>query len=277
MPRRHFTDRPLKTVEVGFVDIRDGNPLKTTLARGGTAVGMFLRLPGLELAELCGHAGCDFLLIDMEHSTITWEQASAMVVAAESAGTVPVLRLSNPARDLITRALDIGAHGIMVAQVDSPDVARAVVAATRYGSGGTRGTAGSRRSGFGLKIPLGEFTEAANRATFVSVQIESIQAVREARAIAAVPGIDCMLAGLSDLTVDLGVSGQWDHPSVVAHAMEIQAACEAHGIAFGVPAPDLDFAAAYLARGARLIAAGDVGLFGRAIRSFVEGVRTSGG
>ena len=261
---------------MGFVDIRDGNPIKTTLSQGRIAVGMFLRLPGMELAELCTHAGCDFVLIDMEHSTITWEQAGAMVLGVESAGTVPVLRLSTPARDLITRALDVGAHGIMVAQVESPETARAVVAATRYGSGGTRGTAGSRRSGFGLRIPLGEFTEAANRATFVSVQIESVEGVRNARSIAAVPGIDCILAGLSDLTVDLGVSGEWEHPTVVSHAMQIKSACDANGIAFGVPAPDIGFAARYLARGARLIAAGDVGLFGRAMRAFVEGVRQSG-
>ena len=260
---------------MAFVDIRDGNPLKTTLADGGTAVGMFLRLPGMELAELCGHVGCDFVLIDMEHSTITWEQAGAMIVAAESAGTVPVLRVSNPARDLITRALDVGAHGIMVAQVDSPEMARAVVAATRYGSGGTRGTAGSRRSGFGQRMSLAQFTEAANRATFVSVQLESVRAVQNAHAIAAVPGIDCILAGLSDLTVDLGVAGQWEHPSVVAQAREIEAACDAHGIAFGVPAPDIGFAARYLERGARLVAGGDVGLFGRAMRSFVEGVKAS--
>ncbi len=261
---------------MGFVDIRDGNPLKTTLSGGGVAVGMFLRLPGMELAELCAHAGCDFVLIDMEHSTITWEQAGAMALAAESAGTVPVLRLSNPARDSITRALDVGTHGVMVAQVETPATARAVVAATRYGSGGTRGTAGSRRSGFGLRIPLGEFTEAANRATFVSVQVESVEAVRNVGSIAAVPGVDCILAGLSDLTVDLGVPGEWDHPSVVSCAMEIQAACDANGIAFGVPAPDPGFAARYIARGARLIAAGDVGVFGRAMRAFVEGVKRSG-
>lgn len=262
---------------MGFVDIRDGNPLKRILSEDGVAVGMFLRLPGSELAELCAHAGSDFVLVDLEHSTITWEMAAAMVLAAESAGTVPVLRLSNPARDLITRALDVGAHGVMIAQVEDADTARAVVAATRYGPEGTRGTAGSRRSGFGLRMPLGEFTEAANRATFVSVQIESLEGVRNAGPIAAVTGIDCILAGLSDLTVDLGVPGQWEHPSVVSCAMEIKAACDANGIAFGVPAPDPGFAVRYLARGARLIAAGDVGLFGRTMRAFVERVRQSAG
>ena len=249
---------------MGFVDIREGNPLKRTLSEGGVAVGMFLRLPGFELAELCAHAGSDFVLVDLEHSTTTWEQAATMVLAAESAGAVPVLRLSNPARDLITRALDIGAHGVMVAQVETVETARAVVAATRYGSGGTRGTAGSRRSGFGLRIPLGEFTEAANRATFVSVQVESLEGVRNVGSIAAVPGIDCILAGLSDLTVDLGVLRGVGSPfGCVSCAMEISAACDANGIAFGVPAPDPDFAARYLARGARLIAAGDVGVFGQ--------------
>ena len=76
---------------------------------------------------------------------------------------------------------------------------------------------------------MGEFTEAANRATFVSVQIESVDAVRNAGSIASVPGIDCVLAGLSDLTVDLGVPGEWDHPSVVSCAMEIKAACDDNG------------------------------------------------
>ena len=127
-------------------DLRDGNPLKRTLASGGTVVGSFVRMSSVEVTEICAHAGCDFVIIDMEHAPVTWERAAAMVIAAEAAGTVPILRVSNWSRDLITRALDAGAHGVMLPQIDTAAAARDAVGATRYGPGGTRGTAGNRLS-----------------------------------------------------------------------------------------------------------------------------------
>lgn len=262
---------------MSFPDVRAGNPLKRRLAEGGVAIGSFLRLPAAEAAEICGHAGCDFVLIDMEHSTVTWERAAGMVAGAEYAGAVPVIRVSNGARDTVTRALDVGAHGVMVAQVDSPHQARAIAAATRYGSDGTRGTAGNRRSGYGAALSLGEFVEAANRATFLSLQIETMKAIDAVDDIAATPGLDCLFVGLSDLSVDLDMPGQWDHPTVLEAVARVQEACDAHGVALGVPVPDARFAERFLERGARFIACGDVGIMGRAMREFVEGVRRSSG
>lgn len=262
---------------MAFPDPRAGNPLKERLARGERAIGAFLRMAAPEAAELCGHAGCDFVLIDMEHSTITWERAGVLVVAAESAGAVPIIRLSNGARDTVTRALDIGAHGVMVARVETGEEAQAIVAACRYGSDGTRGTAGNRRFGFGLTMPLSEFVGAANRSTFVSVQIETLAAVGNVESIAAVAGLDCLFVGLSDLSVDMDLPGSWDHPRVLEATERVRVACEAHGLALGVPVPSVAFAELFIGRGARLIACGDVGIFAGAMRSFVHGVRSCGG
>lgn len=262
---------------MAFPDIRAGNPLKQRLATGGVAIGSFIRIPAPEVAELCGHAGCDFVLIDMEHSTVTWERAASMVAGAEYAGCVPILRISNGARDTVTRALDIGAHGVMVAQVESGAQAHAIAAATRYGSDGTRGTAGNRRTGYGAALALGEFVEAANAATFLALQIETMRAVEAVEEIVATPGLDCLFVGLSDLSVDLDRPGAWDHPSVLEAAARVQAACHARGVAMGVPVPDPSFAQMFLDRGARLIACGDVGVLGRAMREFVEGVRRFAG
>ena len=258
-----------------FPDIRAGNPLKDLLAAGGTAIGSFIRMTTSEVVELAGHAGCDFVLIDMEHSTVTWEHAAVMVMAAEAAGTVPVIRLSRGHRDVVSRALDIGAHGVMVAQVDTAEEAAAIVAATRFGSKGTRGAARTRRTGFGLTVPFDEFMPAANAATFVSVQIETVAAVDNVEAIAGVEGLDCLFIGLSDLSVDLDLPGGWDHPQVMEHVATVQAACDAAGIACGLPAGSAAFARPFMEGGARFIATGDTGVFALGMQTFVEEVRRS--
>jgi len=258
-------------------DIRSGNPTKDALARGETVVGAFVRAPAVEMIEICAHAGCDFVLIDLEHSTTTWERTSAMVIAAEAAGTTPIVRISDPARDLVTRALDIGAHGVMVAQVESAEVAASVVAATRYGPDGTRGTAAGRGSGWGLRMPMAEFQAAANRATFVSVQIESRVAVGCVADIAAVPGIDCVFVGTSDLTTDLGAPGDLDNAQVGIALDAIHEGCAAAGVAVGYPAPTPEQAESFRRRGARFVATSDTGILARSMSAFVLEVRASTG
>jgi len=260
---------------MSWADLRNGNPVKDTLQRGGTVVGSFVRMSSVEVAEVCAHAGCDFVIIDMEHAPVTWERAAAMVTAAEAAGTVPLLRVSTWSRDLITRALDAGAHGLMIPQVETAAVTRSIVAATRYGRGGTRGTASNRRSGFGMRIPLDEYVAVANRSVFVSVQVESVAAVSNVEEIAAVEGLDCVFVGLSDLSVDLGVPGDWLHPRLVEHVERVIAACEVGGVAFGLPTPSIEFARDYVDRGARFIATGDVGILAGAMQEFVREVRPS--
>ena len=255
-------------------DIRAGNPTKDALTRGDTVIGSFIRSPSTEVVEICAHAGCDFVLIDLEHSTTGWERTAAMIIAAEAGGTTPIARISNPQRDLITRVLDIGAHGVMVAQIDSAESAAAVVAATHYGPDGTRGTAGGRGSGWGLRISMAEFQAAANSATLVSVQIESRLAVDRVHEIAAVDGLDCVFVGTSDLTTDLGAPGEVDHPQVGRALDQIHEACEASGVAVGYPVATSDQAASFLHRGARLIATSETGILARSMSEFIGEVRT---
>ena len=258
---------------MGWRDIRDGNPVKDALRRGGSAVGCFIRTPSVEIVEVCAHAGCDFVLIDLEHSATAWDSVGALIIAAEAAGTAPFVRISNPSRDLVSRVLDIGAHGVMVAQVDSAETAATVVAATRYGPDGTRGVAGGRGSGWGMRMPMAEFQAAANQATFVSVQVESRLATERIAAIAAVDGLDCVFVGTSDLTTDLGVPGSYDHPLVADALDQIQASCDEAGVAVGYPAGTIADAAGYQKRGARLIACSDTGILAQAMTTFTREVK----
>lgn len=261
---------------MGWTDIRDGNPVKDKLAAGGTAIGAFIRTNSLEMVEISAHGGCEFLIIDNEHSPVGWERTQAMMIAAEAAGTVPIIRVPNWSRDLITRGLDAGAHGVMIPQVETAEAAAAAVAATQYGPHGTRGTAGNRRATYGLKMPLNAYTEASNRSTLVILQIESVRAVQNVEAIAATDGVDALLVGLADLSVDLGLDGAWHHTTVLEHVQRILDACDANGIAFGVPATGAEMAADYIRKGTRLIAVGDVPLYAASVKSFFEEVHSSG-
>ena len=256
-------------------DVRAGNAVKDALAAGETVVGSFVRTSSTEAVEVCAHAGCTFLLIDLEHSATSWQQASALILAAEAAGASPIMRVSSPGRDLITRVLDIGAHGVMVAQVESASTAADVVAATRYGPAGTRGTAGGRGSGWGLRMSASEYQAAANQATFVSVQVETRTGAEQIESIAAVDGLDCIFVGLSDLSTDLGAPNEWDHPELGALLDQIHVACATRGVAVGYPATSPAMARTLMDRGGRLIATADTSQLALAMSSFISEVSAS--
>ncbi len=258
---------------MGWYDVREGNPVKKALASGEQVVGTFIRVPAPELAQVSAHAGCDFVIVDTEHTPVGWERIASVIVAAENAGTVALLRVSNPGRDLISRGLDAGAHGIMVPQVEDPVTAASVVAATRYGPDGARGTAGNVRSGFGLKMGYADYVPASNEAMLAMVQIESRAAVEAIDEIAAVAGIDCLFFGLADLSVDLGFPGDFSHPEVQSHVDRVLAAAEQAGVPTGVPVSDAEMAKTYVDRGVQMIATSDVGVFAAGISSFVDEVR----
>ena len=258
-------------------DPRDGNPVKTALAAGETVVGAFVRMPTIETVEICAHAGCQFLIIDNEHTPVDWERTAAMVLAAEAAGTTSIVRLPTWGRERITKALDAGADGVMIPQVEGGRVTLEVVAATRYGPSGTRGTATNRNSGYGMKMSLPEYIDAANQSTLVIVQIESVEGVSKADEIAAVEGVDCIFVGLSDLSVRLGVPGDMEAPALLEALAEVGSECVRHGKALGVPVGSAEMALAFRERGARFIATGDVGVLAKGMRRFVEEVARSAG
>lgn len=245
------------------------------LQSGNQVVGAFARIPAVEVVEMLAHAGSDFVIIDTEHTPVGWETVSAMVLAADASGTVPIQRVSSGPRDLISRALDTGAHGVMVPQIEDAESAALAVNATRYGPGGSRGTAGTRRMGYGMKMGYSEYVTAANDSMLTILQIETKAGVDAVEDIVAVDGIDCIFIGLTDLSVSLGHPGEYGHPMVDDAVDLILSTCGKVGTPVGVPVSNAVMAATYLARGVQLVAGSDMGMFGPAARSFIEGVRPS--
>jgi 2-keto-3-deoxy-L-rhamnonate aldolase RhmA len=235
------------------------NPLRTRLASGGIAAGMGVKLvTGTEIAPLLGTAGFDWAFIDLEHGKLSVETACDIATAALSAGIAPIVRV--PARQywLGARVLDGGALGIVMPHVDTAEEARAIVDAYRFPSLGHRSMSGNYPH-FGFAgVPTAEAAKALDAATFLVAMIETPQAVEAAESIAAVPGLDALLVGCSDLSAEMGIPGQVSHDRVVAALERVIAACRKHGKTPGVGGAYAEpLLRRYTGLGMRLVLAGN--------------------
>src|SRR5262245_21288413 len=95
--------------------------LKKRLQHGDVVVGPFVIIPSAPLVETLGHAGMDFCILDTEHGPISLETATDLVIAAQGSGVAPIVRVGNNEERLILRALDIGAEGVQVPQINDAD------------------------------------------------------------------------------------------------------------------------------------------------------------
>jgi 4-hydroxy-2-oxoheptanedioate aldolase len=196
------------------------NRVKRIFREGGLALGAYSGCFGTpEMVEIIGHAGFDAVFIDMEHNRFDLRDVHAMVVAADHMGITSVVRTPGFDPGLILRLLDMGVQGIYLPHVSGAEGARAAVEAIYYPPLGDRGMAGSSRAASYGKVPLLRHLEESNREVLLTVMIEDLQALEEAEEIAGVKGVDLVAVGPTDISRALGVSGQVNHPKLVA-AME---------------------------------------------------------
>jgi 2-keto-3-deoxy-L-rhamnonate aldolase RhmA len=193
------------------------NRVKRILSEGGLALGTHVGgIADPQIVEIIGLAGFDAAFIDMEHTTYDLHDVQLAVMAAERVGITPIVRTPGFDPAFILRLLDMGVQGIQVPHVSSAETAREAVKAVRYPPLGERGmAAGSRAADYG-RIPLVEHMAQSNGEILLACMIEDTAAVERIDEIAAVDGVDLLAVGPSDLSRSLGVSGQPDHPRLVA-------------------------------------------------------------
>lgn len=255
-----------------FPDIRKNKSFKNRLSAGHDVLGTFIMVGGPEVVEICGAVNLDFVILDTEHTTTGWEKLSSMCLSALYTDVFPLVRLGSTSRDLVTRALDIGARGVMFAQVQTADQALEAARACRYPPLGTRGVVSGRNVGWGITIGLADYIEDANQGVVCVIQIETRESVSNVESIAAVPGVDCLFIGLSDLSVDLGVPGQVQSPHVEAAVGKVILAARARGIPVGIPLADASLASSYRRRGISFFATTDRGALASGMTAYMKGL-----
>jgi 4-hydroxy-2-oxoheptanedioate aldolase len=190
-------------------------------------VGTFLNLGSSLTAEIAGRAGFDWVLVDLEHGAGDHQNLVAQLQAIEGTPAAPIVRIAWNDPVLFKRVLDLGPSGIMVPYVQTAEEARRAVAAMRFPPAGIRGVASmNRASGFGLDFE--QYFNLANDSLLLIVQIETQQAVDHAPEIAAVEGVDVLLVGPLDLSVNMGMVRQFEHPKFRDALARVATACRQH-------------------------------------------------
>lgn len=234
------------------------NHARQKLARGELALGMGLRQARtVDIGQIAQACDYDWLFIDMEHNSMSMDTAAQICAAALGVGITPMIRV--PAHDSYhsTRLLDTGAQGIVVPHVDNVEQARRVVDFCRFPPLGHRSIPGGLPQTRFATLPVTETVDLINRETLVVVMIETMEGLRNVDAIAAVPGIDALLVGCTDMAAELGVTGQLGHSQVKEAIDAVAAACKRHDKIAGVGGVyDEALMREYVGKGARLILSG---------------------
>ncbi|QEH36333.1 2-keto-3-deoxy-L-rhamnonate aldolase [Aquisphaera giovannonii] len=244
--------------------------LKELLAEG-RAVRVFAagQLISPKLIQVAGeHGGFDALWLDAEHAGITMRDVELATLAARPYGMDSFVRLPPTDYASVMRPLEAGAGGLMFSMVQSAAQAEQAVRWAKFFPRGERGLNGGNRDGrFGL-TPIPEYIAAANASTFLGVQVETAGALAEAAAIAAIPGVDLLFVGPSDLSQVLGVPGDFENPRCLEAIAGIARACEAAGKPWGVWSRGPEYAERMRSMGCRLfVLAADIQMVHLGIRA----------
>ena len=248
--------------------------ISRAIAERGVAVGaMLYEFDTPRVMRILAATGVDFALFDLEHTG--WDAGSLRTLYATGLGTgvYPITRVVRAQYTLIAAALDAGSRGIMAPMLESADEARLLVESAKYPPLGKRG--------FGvimsdeLEGGPAAMTARANRENLVIAQIESPAGIENAASIASVPGVDMVWLGQFDLSLSLGIPGQFDHPrfnEAVDHLLDV---CRRHEKPLGQMIASTADGAAAAARGFQVLAYADVWVFENALRDEMGALRRS--
>lgn len=206
--------------------------LKEAVREGRVLCGMSLSTPAPTFVEILGYSGFDFVFIDTEHTTISLEDLSNLIVASELSGIAAIVRVPDNHPSHIRRVLEIGAEGVIIPHVNSREDALRAVQAAKFPPEGIRGVGTMVRSNkFGFpEKGLAEYARCSNEGTTVIPLIEEKEAVENIEEIAEVRGVDALLLGPADLSLSLGLPGQYQNPEVLGSLMHVMAVAKSRGI-----------------------------------------------
>ncbi len=238
------------------------NSVKRALKDGkvqlGTSFGM-LRSP--DIARILASAGFDWAFIDTEHGGFDIGMVQDVCRAANDSGLCPIVRVADLQYPLVSRALDNGGQGVIFPRVECVELLARAVSWTKFPPIGVRG--------FGLTplhvdfepVSISQISDHMNENIMVVLQIETKKAVEMRDELLSVPGIDAVMVGPVDLSISLGVPGDFQHPKMVEAMEQIRDSCIAHGVAPGTQTRNAQLAKFWRERGMRFLGcSSEVGL-----------------
>jgi len=234
--------------------------LKKRLKQGETLHGCWLNTGSSLTAEIVGLSGFDWVLIDLEHGAGSEKDVLYQLQALEHTPTAAIVRVESSESQRIHRVLDMGAEGIMCPKIANPAGALKVVQGLHYPPDGARGVAKMvRATGFGQNFA--QYYQDAKDNVLGVAQIETVEVLNHLDEVAAIEGIDVLFIGPADLSMELGIFGQFDHPRFKEALKETVNAARKAGKATGILFFNTDDYQTYHDLGIRMIACGSDATF----------------
>jgi len=194
-------------------------------------IGTLLSMSSPQVSEIISDSGFDWVLIDMEHSTLSLDSVqNALQVMGEK--LLRIVRVPGNDEIWIKRVLDTGCDGILVPMVNTAAGAIRVVQASKYPVEGRRSVGLSRAHKYGARFK--EYVDGANRDLVIMIQIEHTEGVKNIDEILKVKGIDSVFIGPYDLSASMGLTGQLSHPEVLSTINLIKEKCRTAGLPYGI-------------------------------------------
>ena len=227
--------------------------IREKLKNGKVSIGSWMQIPHGSIAEILGHAGYDWVVVDLEHGSISTHQLPDLFRAIESSGTLPLVRLSQAHPNDCKRSLEAGAGGIIVPMLGNAEQLKAIIEQCAWPPTGQRGVGFSRANLFGKYF---EHYKKEAQSPVIVAQIENIRAVDELEKILTVPGLDAILIGPYDLSASMGLTGQFEVPEYINVLTKINKLSQKFNIPLGIHVvqPDSSELKARISEGYQFIA-----------------------
>ncbi|MET3322346.1 HpcH/HpaI aldolase family protein [Peribacillus sp. NPDC096540] len=254
------------------------NKIKEKINQGESVLGTFFELGGTTAVECLGIAGLDFLIIDAEHGPFDVESSMDFMRAAELRGITPFVRVKDVSRSSILKMLDIGAKGIVAPCIDTIDQVKQLVEYGKYYPIGKRGFTHARAASYGFASftkNMEEYFNICNEKTLIIPQCETQGCLDHIEEIVNIDGVDGIFIGPYDLSIGMGIPGQFADPNFVQAIERILKACKEAGKFAFIYSTDNSTAKKYLADGFDGVAINmDVSVYINAFKSIISEVRS---
>jgi 2-keto-3-deoxy-L-rhamnonate aldolase RhmA len=242
------------------------NPLLDKLRSDTVTLGLWITLESPSVGEVALALDLDWVVVDTEHGHLDMGSVMNHVRVFRGGTTCVLVRVPSHEPSFIKRALDMGAHGVLVPLVRSRGDAEAAMAQARYPLSGVRGVGGERAVQWGLARE--RYLRIANDEILVIPIIETREAVEDIEGILAIPGLHAIFVGPADLSASYGHLGEWEGPGIAERILSIVERANEAGVRSGILGRDIDDMKLRIKQGFRMIGLGsDISLM---IDSVVE-------
>jgi len=211
------------------------NLVKRALKEGKVQYGTnFGQFRSQDVLKIFAQAGFHWAFVDCEHGGFDLETVQDLCRLAPFVGFTPILRVADLQYSLVARSLDVGAQGIIFPRVESPELLEKAVSWCKFPPVGIRGFGLTVMQSNYEPVTIPEMIAHRNENGMVVLQIETVKALEAREELLSVAGIDVVMVGPVDLSISLGVPGEFEHPKFIEAIDQIRDTCVAKGIVPGI-------------------------------------------